>query len=466
MLLKNAFTQMSGLQFMVEDLDLKTPLGKRFLLDSPMLYTTNAIDTELNLVENAICNLENKRTFFTKLQTKLSQIRDIKRSIKNIGNKLILDDIELFEIKYFAMIVQDIFNLQANYQLQLIELPSLQEVIEILDPHQSNIPSFYIYDIYSEELASIRTRIKICKNTQFQTEVEQSKKLEVLFFKAEELEVEIREMLCKKINIHHKNLEKALNNMAHLDVIVAKALQAQKMKLCKPSFSDSSTRYISMFNPQIKHSLQLQHKEFQAVSIRLEKSVCFITGANMAGKTVVLKTVALCQYLYQFGFYIPAEKAEVSIVDKVMVSVEDGQSDQKGLSSFASEMLQVDTMVKEALKGTNVLILIDELARTTNPVEGRAIVNAVANIFNENKIRSLITTHYSGLSSDCRKLRVKGLDYSIPQEHINPANINNYIDYSLIEDEKGDSPHEALRICSILGINQHIINKAQNELNN
>ena len=466
MLLKNALNQIASLQFMVEDLNLKSSLGKRFLLDSPMLYTPNAINSELDLVEFALKNLEPKRAFFTKLQTKLSQLRDIKGSIKNIGNKLILDDIELFEIKHFAMIVQDIFNLQTNYQLQIIKLPSLLDVIEILDPHQSNIPSFYIYDIYSEELASIRKKIKTCKNTQFKTEEEQSKELEVLFFKAEELEVGIRNILCKKINIYHKNLEKALNNLAHLDVIVAKAMQAQKMKLCKPTFSDSSTCYISMFNPQIKHALQLQHKDFQPVTIQLKKSVCFITGANMAGKTVVLKTVALCQYLYQFGFFIPAEKAKISIVDKILVSVEDGQSDQKGLSSFASEMLQINAMVEEALKGTNVLILIDELARTTNPVEGRAIVNAVANIFNENNVRSLITTHYSGLSSVCRKLRVKGLDYSISPESINPANINNYIDFSLIEDEKGDIPHEALRICSILGINQQIINKAQNELNN
>ncbi|MDP3313702.1 hypothetical protein [Lutibacter sp.] len=466
MLLKNALTKVPTLQFMIEDLDLKSSVGKRFLLDFPMLQTANAIEIELNLVEKVLESLVLKSTFYTKLQTKLSQLRDINGSIKNIGKNLVLDDIELFEIKHFAIIVQDIFNLQKEYQLQLIELPSLQEVIEILDPHQTNIPSFYIYDVYSDELAFIRKKIKTCKNTQYQIEEECLKELDSLFAQAEVLEVGVRSLLCEKLRISHKNLEIALNNLAHIDVVVAKANQAQKMNLCKPTFSDSSTKYISMFNPQIKQTLHLQQKKFQPVNIKLDKSVCFITGANMAGKTVVLKTVALCQYLYQFGFYIPAEIAEIAIVDKIMFLFEDEQSEGEGLSSFASEMLKVNVMVEEALKGTNVLILIDELARTTNPIEGKAIVNAVANIFFENNTRSLITTHYSGLSSHCRKLRVKGLDQAISLETFNNYNINNFIDYSIIDDGIGDTPHEALHICTILGINQEIISKAQNHLNN
>ena len=112
----------------------------------------------------------------------------------------------------------------------------------------------------------------------------------------------------------------------------------------------------------------------------------------------------------------------------------------------------------------NVLILVDELARTTNPTEGRAIVNAVAEIFNENQTLSIITTHYSGLNQDCRKLRVKGLDQEFKQGEINKNNINDYMDYSLIEDDASKVQHEALRIADILGINKQIIEKANKNL--
>ena len=464
MLLKNALSQFNTLQFMIENLNLKSAMGKRFLLETPMLFTSKEIETELNLVEKAVNNLEDKKDFFEKLQFKLSQLRDIKGSIKNIENKLVLDDVELFEIKHFSMVAQEIFNLQNEHEIQLIEIPSLDEVVKVLDPDATNISSFYIYDSYSAELASIRKKIKLHKKSDVASEVEENKDLDSLFLVSEKLEASIRATLCSKLLKFHKNLENTLTNLAHLDVVIAKAIQAKKMKLCKPSVSTLSTSYSLLFNPHLKEVLQLQQKEFQPIDIQIYKSVCFITGANMAGKTVVLKTVALCQYLFQFGFFVPAEKAEIVIVDKIMISIEESQSEYKGLSSFASEMIKVNAMVEEAIKGNNVLILIDELARTTNPVEGRAIVNAVATIFYENNVSSLITTHYSKLSEKCRKLRVKGLNTKLGIAGINQNNINNFIDYSLVEDEVGDTPHEALRVCTILGINPEIINKAQNEL--
>ena len=147
-----------------------------------------------------------------------------------------------------------------------------------------------------------------------------------------------------------------------------------------------------------------------------------------------------------------------------MISVGDEQSEVNGLSSFASEMLNVSRMVKDSKSQNNVLILIDELARTTNPVEGLAIVNAVADIFYQGKIKSVITTHYSGLKSKFRKLRVKGLDKDLGVNTITHKNINSYMDYSLVEDLEGEVPHEALRIASLLGIDKEIIDGAQNQL--
>ena len=464
MQLKKALTQLNGLQFMIENLDLKSAMGKRFLVETPWFVSKKVIETELNLIEKTLENLETKSAFISKIQTRLSQLRDISGSIKNIGNKLILDDIQLFEVKHFAMVVQEIIKLQKEHQLQLIEISGLEEVVKILDPDKTNIPSFYIYDSYSEELSIIRKELKIHKSKKFISEEEGNKELDLLFLQSEKLESTIREQLCNQLVKYHKNLEKAFESVAHLDVIIAKAIQAKQLGLSKPSIAKGLTIYKKMFNPQIKEHLQLQQKEYQSIDIQLYKSLCFITGANMAGKTVLLKTVALCQYLFQFGFYIPAENAEICLVDKLLLLVGDLQSEENGLSSFASEMLKVNEMVAEVLKNDNVFVLIDELARTTNPIEGKAIVNAVATIFNENNVRSLITTHYSGLNTECRKLRVKGLLDSISTKNINAKNVNDFIDYSLVEDNVGDAPQEALRICELLGIHEEIVNKAQIEL--
>lgn len=466
MQLKSVISEISGLQFMVENLDLKSSVGKRFLLDTYIMQSANQINTELELVEKAlhIINHKENSSLIDKLQTRLLHIRDINGSIRNVGNDIILDDIELFEIKSFAMIVQEIISLCNKYDQDIIDIPDLSGIVNVLDPDKTNIPSFYIYDSYSEPLSQLRRDIKKLKGEEFDDQEEKNRKLDTLLTKAEKFEFEVRVDLCKEIKREHSNLEKALHNIAHLDIIISKALQANRYELCRPQISEDVTEYKALFNPEIKDNLKKQRRVYQPIDIKLNKSVCFITGANMAGKTVILKTIALSQYLTQFGFFVPAKEASVTIVDKIMISIGDEQSEHNGLSSFASEMVKIDKMVQEAQKKSNVLILIDELARTTNPVEGRAIVNAVANILYENNIRSLITTHYSGLSSQCRKLRVKGLDKDIKAGEINRDNINNYIDYSLIEDEVGVTPHEALRIAQMLGINEQIISKAQTEL--
>jgi len=462
MLLRNIIPLINSLRFMVEKLTLQSSLGKRFLLDSTFMIDAKSINNELNLIENVLDILNsNNQSLINKLQIKLMQIRDINGSVNRISRNMVMDDVELFEIKSFALISKEIYDLQKLYGIEIIEIPDLSTVISILDPNKSNIPSFYIYDIYSTDLAEVRNQIKIEKAK----ENADQHILNDLHLKSETIESNIREDLSKQIKEHITKLSLAVNNIAHLDLIIAKSILAKEMNLTKPTISNNNWEYVGMVNPQIQDSLSKQKRQFQPVDITFDNSICFITGANMAGKTVILKTLALCQYLTQFGFFVPAQKAKVAIVNKVMISIGDEQSEQQGLSSFASEMLKINEMVDSSQNNENVLILIDELARTTNPVEGRAIVNAVANIFFNNKTTSVITTHYSGLSKQCRKLRVKGLDKEIPNGVINKNNINDYIDYRLVEDETGDVPHEALRIAQMLNINQEIIDCAQDELN-
>ncbi len=466
MKLRTAISQITGLQHLVESMQLQSSLGKRYLLDMPMMYQANEVNVELDLVNYVYSVLRGKKSgLISKIQTKLMQVRDIKGSVNNIKSNSTLDDIELFEIKSFALVSYEILKLQNEFETTLIEIPDLSRLISILDPENNRVPSFYIYDAYSKELATVRKEIKELKATmKLDPEMDLNSKLEALENKADETEKEVRTHICEKLHSYSKDLEKALNQVAHLDVIVAKAILADNMAFTRALISESTTEYKAMFHPQIKETLALSNRKFQAIDIKLNQSVCFITGANMAGKTVILKTLALCQYLLQFGFFVPAQSAHIALVHRILVSIGDDQSEQNGLSSFASEMVKINEMVEAAINKENVLVLVDELARTTNPTEGRAIVNAVAEIFNENKTLSVITTHYSGLNKDCRKLRVKGLDKEFKQGVINKNNINDYMDYSLIEDDASKVPHEALRIAGILGINQQIIEKANKNL--
>jgi DNA mismatch repair ATPase MutS len=168
----------------------------------------------------------------------------------------------------------------------------------------------------------------------------------------------------------------------------------------------------------------------------------------------------LAQYLFQFGFYIPAKEASIIPVDEILINMGDDQSELNGLSSFAAEMLNINKMLRAARTGKKLLALVDEPARTTNPAEGRAIVNAIVTLLAQSRILSLVTTHYSNIKAPCRKLRVKGLLTGELNEQITVNNINNYMDYSLLEHDADDVPLEALRIASILGVEDELIQLA------
>ena len=111
-----------------------------------------------------------------------------------------------------------------------------------------------------------------------------------------------------------------------------------------------------------------------------------------------------------------------------------------------------------------VLVLIDELARTTNPMEGGAIVNGVVEFLSAHKVRAIITTHYSGITANCRKMRVRGFVENKVNKVMTLKNMNDFIDYSLEEDHQEEVPQEAIRIAGILGVERSLLQRIETYL--
>lgn len=148
-----------------------------------------------------------------------------------------------------------------------------------------------------------------------------------------------------------------------------------------------------------------------------------------------------------------------------MTVFDDNQSELSGLSSFAGEMRQIDAIIRAIRHGGNLLVLVDELARTTNPVEGRAIVEAMLHILEEHNVRAFVSSHYDNIISPARRLRVKGLRDDIRQSELDVDHLDRYIDYSLVPDTDTAAPHEALRIAALIGIDPDFIDICKHKLN-
>lgn len=465
MQLKSAIEQFKGLRYMIDNLNIQSGIARRYLYNSE--FMTNAVEIEngLNKISQTLHltrNIENE-VVISEIKQKLSQIRDIRGTIKNIQHKMVLDDVQLFEIKYFGLLCMDIKHCIRQLNITYINLPELDSIVAILDPEQQLLPTFYIYNAYSEELADLRIHLKEAQNKFKNTAAPNdtlSQNVENLYQKSVIIEDSIRKNLSDKLLHHNKDLENALQAVAELDILIAKAEQAVRMGLCQPRIVQETSSYKALFYPRLKERLEEESKVYQAVDITLDKSPCLITGANMTGKTVLLKSIALAQALMQFGFFVPAAQADIAIVEQILICMEDKQSELSGLSSFAAEMININSIIEHVHNQKNVLVLIDELARTTNPYEGRAIVRAMLDILQEHHTRSLITTHY-GITTSCRKLRVKGFIQEKIKDTLTIHNMHDFIDYSLVEETENEAPMEALRVASALGVDKSLIEKAK-----
>lgn len=430
-----------GLRFMIDNLCTHSSYSRKLLLESKMMYDRTTIEKSYSVLKEfykVVENNEDKNVVQT-LQFKLCNLKDINNTISRLALSAVIDDIELFEVKNLALLSADVKNILEKLNLdKVIEIPVLEDVVKILDPDGLRIATFYIYDSYSEELTSLRRSLKgkdFCQ--------------EEIYNKVSEIEDEIRTRLSEELKPYASLLCKTLNVMADVDLNLAKALQIKEMGLCFPTLAlDKVVSYKGIFHPEVKHILEKEKRKYQKVNITFGLKPIIIMGANMGGKTIVLKTLSMCQFLLQFGFGIPATSADMMIYDEVFCLTTDDQSINKGLSSFAAEMKNIDAVIKATQHDKKILALIDEPARTTNPTEGTALVSSLVKLLQEKEMSLVIVTHYNIKTYNNRCLRVKGL-------------IDGKMNYELVETYEGEVPHEALNIAESLGIDPQWIQMAK-----
>lgn len=430
-----------GLRFMIDNLCTHSSYSRKLMLESSMMYDKNAIENTYSVMKEfyeVVKNDENKNVVQS-LQFKLCNLKDINHTISRLATSVVVDDIELYEVKSLALLSADVKNILEKISLdKIIKIPNLDDVVKILDPDGLRIATFYIYDSYSEELASLRKKLK-----------EKDVYQEEIYNEVMRIEDEIRAELSSKLRPYSEAMTSALNALADVDINIAKSLQMKELGLCFPTISsDNISSYKGIFHPEVKSILEKDKREYQKVDIDFGLKPIIIMGSNMGGKTIVLKTLAMCQYLLQFGFGIPATSADMMVYDEIFCLTTDDQSINKGLSSFAAEMKNIDTVIKSSQQNKKILALIDEPARTTNPTEGTALVSSLVKLLQDRAMSLVIVTHYNIKTYNNKCLRVKGL-------------VDGKMNYELVETHEGEVPHEALNIAETLGIDSQWIEMAK-----
>ena len=434
-----------GMRAVFSNLELSSSLSGQILLEREMYVSVSKILSHYNKFSLLINYLSSKSSSIDieKVKMNLTGLRDIRNTLSAVAAGKVPDDIELFEIKSLAITNQSVRPLLKDLSEILPGLPDLSKVVALLDPDNLRIPSFYIYDSYDSELTQIRKRLKNSKEFR-----------EDLYTECSIIEDRVRGELAKEVKNHLDNLSISLHHLADIDILLAKACLFMRWKLTIPEISEVETDYINLFNPEISEILDKQGIEYQPVNIAIEsKSPAVLMGANMGGKSVTLRTLALSQFMFQFGFGVPADDAKVVPVHQIHHLSGDYQDVNKGLSSFAAEMKMADNLLKQSEQSSSILALLDEPARTTNPYEGRALVESLIKILKDRGILTIVATHYNVDAPGCVKLRVKGFE-------------NGRMNYELVKAKSGEVPREAINIAKSLGIDQKWLEEASTFLTN
>lgn len=217
-------------------------------------------------------------------------------------------------------------------------------------------------------------------------------------------EAELREIrrilfsLTEDLRAQMPAIEMAVEVVATLDFINAKAVFHQTFNCVSPEVGGSKLELVDARHPLLEESLRLTGNSVVPVSLALDDNTnaMVISGANAGGKTVVLKTAGLLSLMALSGVSVPASNASFPFYASVMADIGDHQSIAANLSTFTSHVANISRMTK--LCEPPALVLLDEVGTGTDPEEGSALGVAVVDHFRRVcHAQVMATTHYGGL---------------------------------------------------------------------
>ena len=299
------------------------------------------------------------------------------------------------------------------------------------------------------------------------------KRIDELVLAIEEVEYEIRCELTKTILQNADTITQNCEKMGRLDFLMGKVRYAYTHDCIKPRIvEEHMLEFEDGRNLELEAVLKARLKDYCPVSMSLKDGVNCITGANMGGKTISLKLAGQVQLLAQYGFFVPCKSAKVGLSNFVRILIGDSQSIERGLSSFGSEIEELKDIIERARNRS--LILIDEIASGTNPIEGLALTRSIVEYLRKKDYITLMTTHFDNVADrkDICTMQVVGLenaDFATLDKEIKYANrkeriniISKYMDYRLkVVESEEEIPKDALHIAKILGLSDEIIEKAK-----
>ena len=216
--------------------------------------------------------------------------------------------------------------------------------------------------------------------------------------KIEDLEYHLFKKISEKLKEHRKILSELAERLAYIDVMVSFAVSAIENDYAKPEMNEEYSFEIEGGRHPVVEKLIGRTDYVSNDTVFTEKeSFVVLTGPNMSGKSTYMKQIALISIMAQIGSFVPAKKANLSVIDKYLTRI--GASDDilTGQSTFMVEMSEVSNILNNATEKS--LIILDEVGRGTSTTDGVSIATAIS-MYIHDKIgaKTVFATHYHELT--------------------------------------------------------------------
>ena len=272
-----------------------------------------------------------------------------------------------------------------------------------------------------------------------------------------EIFCEIRNLVAAKT----KEIRSIAKAIASIDALLALAITSLENDFVKPTLipiknlsQENSTKIIAGRNPIVEQLLN--DKKFIANDIIFNRNqqLIILTGPNASGKSCFIRQIGLIQILSQIGSFVPANKAEINVVDRIFTRIGAVDDQASGQSTFMVEMSETASILNQAT--SHSLVLLDEIGRGTSTFDGLSIAWSVSEyLANKIKCNTIFATHYHELNY------LKNSNSNIENFQVLVEQKNDQLDFTHKIEKGGSNKSYGIEAARLAGVPKEVIEKAK-----
>jgi DNA mismatch repair protein MutS len=272
------------------------------------------------------------------------------------------------------------------------------------------------------------------------------------------LEYRLFDQIRSEVAGRHHDLQATARKLAEIDCIFTLAEIAVESNYTRPVINDEGIIHIEDGRHPVIEKM-IAGERFVPNSVHLDNrdgQILVITGPNMAGKSTILRQVALAVIMTQMGGFVPASKATIGIVDKIFTRVGALDNLSLGQSTFMVEMQETANILNNATGDS--LVVLDEIGRGTSTFDGLSIAWAVAECLHDHKgvgVKTLFATHYHELTELARtRPRVKNYNIAVKEWNDDIIFLRKLV-------EGGTNRSYGIQVARLAGIPEGVVQRAK-----